>query len=204
MFYTKHLPILKDVCASGPAAYLTSAAQSDENEEECIQSPLHVGIENSRRFRALPLYASLVAYGKQGYAEMIRRNIEFIREIDAWMRLSKWYEVFTPQPANTIGENLAHSKHETTNILLFGITLNVPDRFKGEFGMRKVVEAINASRSLYITGTTFNGRDCARIAVSNWRTGLRAGPEASPTSLSGSHDADLQEVLKSLTSVMSD
>lgn len=35
---------------------------------ELVPSPLYVNIENSRRFRALPLLASLMALGKDGYA----------------------------------------------------------------------------------------------------------------------------------------
>jgi hypothetical protein len=32
-----------------------------------ITSPLYLGIENSRRFRALALFASLMSLGKEGY-----------------------------------------------------------------------------------------------------------------------------------------
>ena len=35
---------------------------------ELVPSPLYVNIENSRRFRALPLLASLMALGQEGYA----------------------------------------------------------------------------------------------------------------------------------------
>ena len=35
---------------------------------ELVPSPLYLGIENSRRFRALPLFASLLSLGKEGYA----------------------------------------------------------------------------------------------------------------------------------------
>ena len=34
---------------------------------EHVPNPLYMGIENSRRFRALPLFASLLSLGKEGY-----------------------------------------------------------------------------------------------------------------------------------------
>jgi hypothetical protein len=37
---------------------------------EDIPSPLFVNIENSRRFRALPVYASLLSLGKEGYQSL--------------------------------------------------------------------------------------------------------------------------------------
>lgn len=33
-----------------------------------VPNPLYCNIENSRRFRALPLFASLLSLGKEGYA----------------------------------------------------------------------------------------------------------------------------------------
>ena len=36
-------------------------------DHSLVPSPLYVNIENSRRFRALPLFASLLSLGKEGY-----------------------------------------------------------------------------------------------------------------------------------------
>lgn len=174
MFFTKRLDILKNVCASGPASYLTSAiSNSNVDESDAIESPLNVGIENSRRFRALPLYASLLAYGKNGYSLMVERNLRFARSLDTWLRSSQWYDVLSPLPGNYIGENLARDLPETTNVILFSIKPTLLQLASVQDDkMAKVVTAINASRILYLTGTIFQGRSCARIAVSNWRTGL--------------------------------
>jgi hypothetical protein len=49
---------LFSVFQNANAAYLSSIPSS-------IPSPLNIGLENSRRFRALPVYAVLLAYGKE-------------------------------------------------------------------------------------------------------------------------------------------
>ena len=84
MFYTRSAADL--IRSFGPSprlgtpAYLQVHAESTSVDEDVsddvlqlrewlagIPSPLNCGIENSRRFRALPLYAGLLEQGKNGY-----------------------------------------------------------------------------------------------------------------------------------------
>jgi Pyridoxal-dependent decarboxylase conserved domain len=53
----RHNGITEEVFENGTDACLTSAAS-----EDTILNPLNIGIESSRRFRPLPLYATLLAY----------------------------------------------------------------------------------------------------------------------------------------------
>ena len=46
---------------------MPNARPGHEIVHESVPSPLYTGIENSRRFRALPLIASLMSLGRQGY-----------------------------------------------------------------------------------------------------------------------------------------
>lgn len=61
LFFTRSVKALTDVLGPGEdaPAYLSSASDTP--------SPLYVNIENSRRFRALPLLASLASLGREGY-----------------------------------------------------------------------------------------------------------------------------------------
>ena len=131
-FYTRDKVSLMEFCSGGSAPYLGT-----------VQSPLHVGIENSRRFRALPVYATLITYGREGYIRMMTRVIEFTRKVEAWMRESTYTVILYE-----------------TNIILFTCT-----------NIERVAEKINRAGIVYVTGTHFNG-PAARIAVSNWRVGL--------------------------------
>lgn len=80
LFFTRsqhHLTQIFSQPAASAPAYLSASAGgpivSDSNGEdgqvqhELVPSPLYVNIENSRRFRALPLFASLLSLGKDGY-----------------------------------------------------------------------------------------------------------------------------------------
>ncbi|GFZ49126.1 hypothetical protein JCM24511_06876 [Saitozyma sp. JCM 24511] len=78
LFFTRlptSLPSLLGPPANNVPSYLAAASAVDQIGESTpgeivhhtVPSPLYVNIENSRRFRALPLFASLVALGKEGY-----------------------------------------------------------------------------------------------------------------------------------------
>lgn len=94
MFYTRQLSDLVRTTGPSPStgmpAYLRPSAplhgddrggtsQMDPRVDQLrrwaatVPSPLNVGIENSRRFRALPLFASLMELGKEGYVGEYRR-----------------------------------------------------------------------------------------------------------------------------------
>ena len=76
LFFTREKSALAKVFAPPMApAYLATAPvglEQDDTEpgrviQDQVPSPLYCGIENSRRFRALPLLASLMSLGKEGY-----------------------------------------------------------------------------------------------------------------------------------------
>lgn len=54
--------------APSDTSHLSSEVQELRTWHASLPSPLNCGIENSRRFRALPLYAGLMEQGKTGYA----------------------------------------------------------------------------------------------------------------------------------------
>lgn len=180
---------------SAPPAYLTppdlSALPADIAD---IPSPLNIGIENSRRFRGLPLFCALMSLGRDGYEEMIRRHLDFARRIGRWMLSegegggAQWYEVLnaTYKPEQDIA--LDSEKVVPLNIVLFrareGSRLHHPK------GSSLLIKAINATRKMYVSP----GRDgAARLAVSNWMTGLRTDED-------GKNDFEI--VVNTLRSVM--
>ncbi|GAA5873163.1 hypothetical protein JCM1840_005589 [Sporobolomyces johnsonii] len=153
------------------AAYLTSSSSSTSGEpahpklEETkkLQSPLFLNIENSRRFRALPLYASLLSLGSRGYTSLIRRNISFARTVDAFLRAHPAYDVLAP-PAMPV-----------MNIVLFAPGVRAPSRFRVETPENPdpaatFVAALNRSNEIFVTPTVWRGRSAVRLAVSNWMT----------------------------------
>jgi glutamate/tyrosine decarboxylase-like PLP-dependent enzyme len=163
IFFTRHKKLSEDVFQNGNAAYLTAGPQNHDIDRSGggggggpeIQSPLNIGLENSKRFRALPVYATLMAYGREGYVDMLTRQIGLARRVVRWMWDQPGLEVL-PRMA-TLKEVVA----KTFIVVLF--------RAKDESLNVDLVKRINADGRIYVTGTKWDGRSAARIAVSNWQ-----------------------------------
>lgn len=164
--------------ANAPA-YLASSSSSlaDEASDDQlavhrnVPSSLFISIENSKRFRALPVYASLVSLGRKGYTELVVRNIEFARKVESFLRSRPEYEVVT-LTEGSITSSSTREKFRIMNIVLFRPSANAPIQFRGEDGVTKLKEAINDTKRMYVTPTVWKGRRAIRLAVSNWRTRL--------------------------------
>lgn len=120
-----------------------------------IHSPLNMGIENSRRFRALPVYAVLLSEGREGMAAMLGRMVSLAREISRFIRDSKYYEWLPDQDA---------SLEQTHIIVLF--------RAKDPKLNDVLTDRINETRRMFVSGTTWEGHKAVRLAVSNWRVNV--------------------------------
>ncbi|KLJ10156.1 hypothetical protein EMPG_14446 [Blastomyces silverae] len=147
-FFSRHADLAEDVCRNPNAAYLSAGGGG-------IPAPCNNGIENSRRLRALPVYATLVAYGKDGYRDMLERQIRLARSVVGWLFEHPAYAVL---PHNPVKENLLQ---DTFIIVLF--------RAKDEELNRVLVGKINAASKMYVSGTSWDGQPACRIAISNWR-----------------------------------
>lgn len=181
LFYTRTSSLLQDVCGPGglTPAYLSTSDSS-------IPSPLNVGLENSRRFRALPLYCSLLSYGKQGYSAIIQRNVTFARKLENWLHRHNKYDVLTPLSTTCGGS------YKVLNIVLFAPSSSCG---KAEFqdpsdGGTKLCEKLKERGIVYTTPTVWKGRSAIRLTVSNWQTGLR--------------EEDYEKVIKELDHVINE
>lgn len=147
---SRHLDVATQVFQNPGAVYLSSGADS-------IPSPLNIGLENSRRFRALPVYANLVTYGRKGYEDMIVRQVELARTIAGFLYDHDEYEVYIPESGMTREQVLDN----VFMIVLF--------RAKKKQINEVLVQQINSTRRMYCSGTQWQGQKAARIAVSNWK-----------------------------------
>jgi len=121
-----------NVFQNAGAAYLNSGQTGDY-----IISPLNIGIENSRRFRALPVYATLIAYGEEGYKDMMKRQIDLARSIA---------KVILDHPAyELLPENQGDNLDETFMVVLF--------RALDELLNATLVRLINETGKIYVSGT---------------------------------------------------
>ncbi|EAW11275.1 pyridoxal phosphate-dependent decarboxylase family protein [Aspergillus clavatus NRRL 1] len=150
-FLCRHSDEAQNVFQNANAAYLTSSLAGGPS----IPSPLNIGIENSRRFRALPVYASLVAYGRAGYQTVLQRQIRLARKVAAWVSDHPAYEAL-PEMGST--EELLDKTYMSVLFSAKKDSLN-----------QRLASTINATSKIFVSGTAWQGRSACRIAVSNWR-----------------------------------
>ncbi|GAA5963489.1 hypothetical protein JCM8115_003383 [Rhodotorula mucilaginosa] len=168
--------------ANAPAYLASAAAAKTAKVESCepefpfveasksLPSPLFMNIENSRRFRALPLYASLLSLGKNGYASLVQRNIAFARLAEQYLRSHPAFDVLTPEPT-AASSDTDPWRFQVLNIVLFApSTTNSPRRFIDD--PDSFLRELNETRECFFTPTVWRGRKAVRMAVSNWMTGL--------------------------------
>ncbi|RKO93954.1 glutamate decarboxylase [Blyttiomyces helicus] len=150
VFFTRHERILRE-CFTTTAAYL---APPDHAYSTSLAPthPMNRGIESSRRFRALPVYMTLRAYGRAGYAALVERTCAFAKHVGEWIAAQDELE------------------------LLYAVDLCIVlfrgkgGRREGAEGNKALVSAINGGGALYVTGTVWDGVPAIRLAVVNYRT----------------------------------
>ncbi|KAK7436655.1 pyridoxal-dependent decarboxylase [Colletotrichum acutatum] len=147
MFFCRSLPTQTAVFTNPNAAYLSSAGAST------IPSPLNIGLENSRRFRALPAYAVLRSEGRSGLAAILGRMVLLARKLAVWIRASEAYELL-PEGEWDIEE-------ATHMVVLF--------RARDEGLNEELVGRINGTREVYVSGTSWKEKKAVRVAVGSWR-----------------------------------
>lgn len=152
IFLSRDVQLATQVFQNPNAAYL-AVASTGSSAGPVIHSPLNIGIENSRRFRALPVYATLVAYGSKGYQDMLERQIALSRAIAKHISESEGYELLPPL--------VQANANYIYMIVLF--------RAKDETINKSLVQRLNGTRKLYVSGTQWDGAAAARFAVSNWQ-----------------------------------
>ena len=144
------------------AAYLNSGTDACSLKERAICSPFNIGIENSRRFRALPVYATLAAYGQNGYREMLERQVGLSREVARFIDQVSGFDLLPGSPSVV-----------DTEERLKRIYIIVLFRAKDDNINKELVTRINASRKIYVSGTQWDGKPAARFAVSNWQVDVQ-------------------------------
>jgi glutamate/tyrosine decarboxylase-like PLP-dependent enzyme len=161
ILFSRHLSTATAVFQNPGAPYLNNTTTTT-----IIPSPLNIGIENSRRFRALPVYANLIAYGRTGFVQMLQRQIALARKIATWLLLgpgSQHYDLLPLLPPSCNPRQ--ESQHDPIN----SIYIIVLFRAKNAERNKVLVRDINATRRIYVSGTSWQGLPACRFAISNWK-----------------------------------
>lgn len=109
---------------------------------------LHLTPENSRRLRALPAWFTLAAYGREGHAEIVRRDIALAARLGERLAAMPAYRLLAPVRLNVVCFTLA----------------SAPER------IAEVARAVAETGEALLTTTEYAGVPALRAAFSNWRT----------------------------------
>jgi glutamate/tyrosine decarboxylase-like PLP-dependent enzyme len=157
-FLTRSSSTLSRIFQNPNAAYLDSGYSS-------IASPLNIGLENSRRFRALPVYAVLHAYGRDGFGEMFARQVRLARAVSNFLDSNEGYELLARGSTHKHEKSKEEEQFENTHIITLFRAKD--DKVNGE-----LVKRINSTRKMYVSGTKWEGKPACRIAVSTWKVNV--------------------------------
>jgi glutamate/tyrosine decarboxylase-like PLP-dependent enzyme len=111
---------------------------------------LNVLPENSRRLRALPVWFSLLAYGKDGFKDIIENSVSLALHFGEQLIENGNFELLAPIRLN-----------------------NVCFTLKGDHNQEKVSQfltALNDTGKVFMTPTVYQNRKGIRASFVNWRT----------------------------------
>lgn len=106
--------------------------------------------ENSRRLKALPVWFSLLAYGKQGFQDIIENSVAMALQFDGFITQNENFELLAPTRLNNVCFTLA-GDHNQEKVNLF-------------------LSHLNDKGKVFMTPTVYENRKGIRASFVNWRT----------------------------------
>jgi aromatic-L-amino-acid decarboxylase len=138
VLYTRRPEILKRAFSLLPE-YLRTF------EDPRMVNLMEYAIPLGRRFRALKLWFIMRAFGRQGLAAIIKNQCAMATEFAAWVQNDSRFEVVAPVPLSVVCFRLRGTDQANMRLL----------------------DAINAEGSAYISHTVLNHRTVLRVAIGN-------------------------------------
>ena len=109
--------------------------------------------ESSRRARVVPIYALIQSLGRDGIAEMVRRNVVLARRMAARLSPAPGVKILNEVVLNQVLVQFEGSGDRDANAIT-----------------RDVITAIQADGTCWAGGTIWQGKQAMRISISNWST----------------------------------
>ncbi len=134
------------------AGYLPKAPAGSATQ----RVPANLGPESSRRARALPVFATLLASGRAGIASMVDEHLRLAKYLAAKVKAHEELELLDEPHLNIVPFRLAPK----------GVRKRDLDALNGAAAARVLEEG-----EVYVGTTRYRSRIVFRPAIANWRTG---------------------------------
>lgn len=144
---------VRDGAALGPTFRVTAAYLPESRADN--PHPAGRGPESSRRARALAVWATLRAYGRRGYREMVEHHLELAQHLARRVDELPDFERLADVPLNIVCFRFRPD--------------GVPEEELDELNAR-LGEEVLADGRVYVGTTRYGGRVAFRPAIVNWRT----------------------------------
>ena len=122
-----------------------------------LPDPFHFTPENSRRFRALPVWASLLAYGRSGIADVVAECCACATSLGGWIETHADLDLLAPVSLNIVPFRLSDALRDGRD------EAAITTRF---------LAAVAAGGHVFLSPGAYAGRRGARAAFSSWRTSI--------------------------------
>ena len=147
-FFTKKPEVLK-------RAFNVKAEYFDTSKDD-VTNYMDYGMQQGRRFRSLKMWFIIRYFGVEGIKNRIAEHLRLAKEFADWIDSHPDFERMAPAPFSVVCFR-AHPK-------------NIDDTDKLNALNKKLLEEINKTGKLFLSGTTLNGRYVIRMAISGIRT----------------------------------
>ncbi len=143
MHFSRHPKLQAQVFRQVNAAYIGEEVVGDEVFPNLTP-------QLSRRWRGLPAWFTLLAYGRDGHREIVERNCRQAAWLGACIATSDSWELLAPV---------------TLNVVCFA-----PRQSMTLEQVNALLQRLNDEHGVFMTSTVFQGRPAIRAALCNWRT----------------------------------